>query len=633
MRKLLYILFYLGTFFIITTTRGQDNSVTRIENLRESLEVDAMEIPHLHNKVSTSISGVSLNEFLRGLAIEYKLNLNIDPALDTPISLNFTDIEILDLLVYISKQYSAEILLTGKNILSVMKYTPPHAEVPLVIPKKLKIYFDPISKTITYDLQGDTLGSVVKYITQLSGYNVLTTQKLQNTLVGGYVENMDIKNGLMELARINNLQFSNKDSTTFYFDDVMAKINIDNTKLSTPPVNGLKIVTNKKDSILSVQGNSALIKDVLSAVASRLNINYFIMTELKGSIDIKIENVDFNTFLKYLFNATEYTYRYKNGIYLIGERKQESIRTSDVYKLMYRTTVKILEVIPSELKKGIEIIPIIDLNSIIISGSAPAVNELESFLRQIDKSVPVINIELTILDISKSHDISTGISAGLNNTPTTSTYSSVFPNVNVNLGSNTINSIIGIINGTGLVNLGSLSQNFYLSLQASENNGLVKILSTPRLAALNGTEAQMTIGETRYYAETSSNIIATQSTTTTSATIYKPLQANLSITIKPIVSGDEQITMDVTVDQGSFTSQIATNGPFGQTTRNFKSSIRVKNNDVILLGGLEQKNNNNTGQGFPILANIPVIKWLFSTRSSKKSKSKLAILIHPTIIY
>lgn len=611
---------------------GQDN-ITRIENLRDRLEMNAMDIPHLHSKISTTISGVSLYEFLRGVAIDNKLNMNIDPALDTQISLNFTDVEIMDLLVYLCKQYNAEVLLTGKNILSVVKYYPPRPEVVVAPPRKLKIFYDSSADNITYDLQNDTLGSVVKYITKLTGYNVVTTQKLQNVLVSGYVENMELRNGLMELAHINNLQFSNKDSTTFYFEEMPAKPSTEAKTPGVSPSSGLKIVTNNKDSIISIQGSGVSIKELLSVVANKLHINYFIMSDIKGTIDIKIENVDFNTFVKFLFNGTEYTYRYKNGVYLVGERKQETIRTAEVYKLMYRTTVKIMEAIPSELKKGVELIPLADLNSIILAGSAPAVAELENFLRQIDKSVPVINIEITILDISKTHDITTGISAGIKNTPTTSSYTSIFPNVNVNLGANTVNSIISAINGTGLVNLGNVNQNFYLSLQASEDNGQVKILSTPRLAALNGTEAEMTIGETRYYTETISNIIATQNTTTTNSTIYKPLQANLSIIIKPIVSGDEQITMEVTVNQGSFTNQVAANGPFGQTTRMFKSSIRVKNNDVILLGGLEQKNRNNSGQGFPILANIPVIKWLFSSRSSKNSKSKLAILIHPTVIY
>src|SRR5690606_23475338 len=113
---------------------------------------------------------------------------------------------------------------------------------------------------------------------------------------------------------------------------------------------------------------------------------------------------------------------------------------------------------------------------------------------------------------------------------------------------------------------------------------------------------QMTIGETRYYLEQTTNVITTQSTTTVNARIFKELQANLNITIKPIVSGDEQITLEISVEQATFTEQFTKDGPYGQLTRNFKSSVRVRNNELILLGGLEEKSNNDAGQGFPVLS-------------------------------
>jgi type IV pilus assembly protein PilQ len=628
--RIIVVIFYV---LFQSLSAVAQNRFDRIEELRERLEFESTDIPRLHHKVSVTISAVSLNEFLRGVAIENKLNMSIDPSLDTPVSLNFSDIEILDLLVYVCKQYNAEIILTGKNILTITKFYAPRVESPTILPKEVKISYDSTTKSISYDLRNDTLGNVIRRIAFLTKYNIIAPQKIQNTLVSGYVQNLELGKGLSELAHMNALQFSSRDSAVYNFEELSSKPLQDAQKVPAI-VNGLKVLTNSKDSIISIYANNLPIREVLANVTSRLNVNYFLMAELKGNVDVRLDLIDFNSFLRYLFNGTDYTYRYSNGIYLIGERKQEAIRTSDVYKLMNRTTVKILEAIPGELKKGIELIPLADLNSIIISGSAPAVGEVENFLRQIDKSVPVINIEMTILDVSKSRDISTGISAGIdNNGPVKSSYANVFPEIDMKMGANTVNSILNAINGTGMVNLGNVNSNFYLSLRASEDNGLIKILSTPRLAALNGTEAVMTIGETRYYAETSSNIIATQSTTTTNAIVFKPLHADLTITVKPIVSGDEQITMDVTVDQGTFTTQIANNGPFGQTTRTFKSSIRVKNNDIILLGGLEQKSKSNSGRGLPVLSNIPVLKWLFSSRDNKNAKSKLAILIHPTVIY
>jgi len=53
---------------------------------------------------------------------------------------------------------------------------------------------------------------------------------------------------------------------------------------------------------------------------------------------------------------------------------------------------------------------------------------------------------------------------------------------------------------------------------------------------------------------------------------------------------------------------------------------------MVILGGLEEKIKNDTGTGVPLLARIPVIKWLFSKKKREDTKKKLTVLIKPTII-
>ena len=59
----------------------------------------------------------------------------------------------------------------------------------------------------------------------------------------------------------------------------------------------------------------------------------------------------------------------------------------------------------------------------------------------------------------------------------------------------------------------------------------------------------------------------------------------------------------------------------------------MKDRDIAVLGGLEEQVKSNSGSGVPFLAKIPVIKWLFSKRRRETSKSKLTILIKPTVYY
>ena len=201
-----------------------------------------------------------------------------------------------------------------------------------------------------------------------------------------------------------------------------------------------------------------------------------------------------------------------------------------------------------------------------------------------------------------------------------------------NFNAESVNNIIQGLNGNSFLNLGKVTPNFYLSINALERDGLLKVRSTPKLATLNGTEATLTIGNTQYYAIQSNSFVGTQQPVTVSTTQFESVNADLSVSIKPFVSGDEQITLDISVEQSDFTAQTSDSPP-PSVTRSFTSLLRVKNGEMILLGGLEEKSISNSGSGVPLLSRIPVIKWFFGSRTRRKEKSKLNIFIKPTVLY
>lgn len=298
-----------------------------------------------------------------------------------------------------------------------------------------------------------------------------------------------------------------------------------------------------------------------------------------------------------------------------------------------RTQGDILSIIPNEIRTGLDIKIDTELNSFIVSGPAENIARFESFITYIDKEVPVVLIEVMIIDVNRSATVETGISAGIGDKPTT-TSGTVFPSSDINLGAQTINNIINHFDGFGSLNIGKVVPNFYLSLKALETNGNVNIRSTPRLSTLNGHRAFLSIGETTYYVVTNQNIYGSQNPQTSVIKNYQSIDAELSLSIKPLVSGDGEITMDITVIQSSFNGQkVDPNAPPGINSREFTSIIRVKDQDIIILGGLEEKTKNDSGSGVPLLARIPIIKWLFSSRKRTDSKSKLSVLIKPTVIY
>jgi type IV pilus assembly protein PilQ len=293
----------------------------------------------------------------------------------------------------------------------------------------------------------------------------------------------------------------------------------------------------------------------------------------------------------------------------------------------------ILTIVPDEIKKDLDIKIDKELNSFLVNGPAASIERFESFIKYIDKAVPVILIEVMLLEVNKSATVETGIKAGIGDKPVTTT-GTVFPTADINLGAQTINNIIDGFSGFGSLNIGKVVPNFYLSLKAMETNGNVKIRSSPRLSTLNGHKAYLSIGETTYYVVTNQNYYGSQIPQASEVKNYQPIDAELSVTIMPLVSGNGQITMDIKVIQSSFNGQkVDKDAPPGINSREFTSIIRVKDQDLIVLGGLEESVKNDSGTGVPLLSRIPVIKWLFSSRKREDSKKKLSVLIKPTVIY
>ncbi|MBC7410088.1 MAG: type II and III secretion system protein [Arcicella sp.] len=297
------------------------------------------------------------------------------------------------------------------------------------------------------------------------------------------------------------------------------------------------------------------------------------------------------------------------------------------------SNASILSIVPDEIKKDLDIKIDKELNSFIVNGPASNIEKFESFIQYIDKAVPVVLIEVMLLEVNRNNTIETGIQAGIGDKPVTTT-GTVFPNLDINLGAKTINQIINGFDGFGSLNIGSVVPNFYLSLKAMEANGNLKVRSSPRLSTLNGHKAYLSIGETTYYVVTNQAFYGSQIPQASEIRNYQPIDAELSVTIMPLVSGNGEITMDIKVIQSSFNTQkIDKNAPPGINSREFTSIIRVKDQDLIVLGGLEESVKNDSGTGVPLLARIPIIKWLFSSRRRETSKKKLSVLIKPTVFY
>lgn len=637
-----YLIFSL-LLILFLGTANQLAAQTSKEELEKQLEILAVDNPGLDNTVELSFSGVRLDEFIRSIANANELNISVGDGLDVLITNNFSNATVADVLVFLVERYKLDVKFTG-NIITIEKYNapPPVKEEPKE--KVLNIEYKKGQNLLSLDLEEDKLTEVVKKITDLSTKNIILSPELKTKQVSVYIKDMPFESAIEKFAFANDMS-SSKTEDNYYLlspKTVTAEKGQKNTQGKRPKnqkkpgkrerTEGLYMEMKGLQDI-SITAEDASLDEIIKVLAEELKINYYLYSKIEGDKTLNLQHANFNDILDHLFDETPYTYKKVNGVYLIGDRKAEGLRKTTVYQLQNRSVEKLMEFIPEDLKKEVELKEFIDLNSLLISGSVRQTNELILFLEKIDQVTPVVSIDVIIIDFRKNRSISTGISAGLGDKPSGPTEGSILSDANFSFSAASLNNIISNINAGSTINLGKVTPNFYLSVKALETDGILRVRSTPKLATLNGHEAELSIGNTEYYVNEQVTFQGSLNPNVQNNRTYVAIQADLKVKIKPVVSGNDQITMEIEVEQSDFTERISEEAPPGKVTRKFTSMLRVKNNEIILLGGLEEKSRNDSGSGLPLIARIPVLKWIFGNRTRAKGTNQLNVFIKPTVIY
>lgn len=305
-----------------------------------------------------------------------------------------------------------------------------------------------------------------------------------------------------------------------------------------------------------------------------------------------------------------------------------------VFPMQYRTIDDVVEIIPSHLKTDVEIKLFSDQNSLVLSGSEPDVQRLDDYLRSIDRSVPLISIDVMIVDATDRKSRSTGVSIGKGREASGTSSGTLSPGVDVSIGAGTINRLLGSFNGLGLVNLGQVGPEFYAGLKLLEEDGMLTLRSTPKLSTLNGHKAVLKSGEVKYYKESQVNIIGTQNPLQSESYLWKNVEAGFTLDMTPVVSADSTITIRIGLSQDEFTERDSGDmtAPPGMTKRSFNSIVKVKDGEMILLGGIEKNLLEDRSSGLPWIARVPVLRLFFGNVTRTREVQKLNVFIRPTIV-
>lgn len=189
--------------------------------------------------------------------------------------------------------------------------------------------------------------------------------------------------------------------------------------------------------------------------------------------------------------------------------------------------------------------------------------------------------------------------------------------------------------------------NFDVFLNALQTQGNTKVLSNPKLSVLNGQPAMISVGRNVTYLKeakstvTGTGTAATINFTATPGTILSGVGLGLTaivlnnneiiMNLIPVTSELLEGTETAVVVAGSGATEIKMGLPI-VNVREMSTTVRVKDGEMLVIGGLISDINDETGSFAPVVGDIPLLKYLFGYEEKLKQKRELIILLKPRII-
>ena len=272
---------------------------------------------------------------------------------------------------------------------------------------------------------------------------------------------------------------------------------------------------------------------------------------------------------------------------------------------------------------NISITPDKATNSLVIMGSPTDFQNLVQVIKQLDRRRRQVFVKALIAEVSldKLRDIGTQLGVGGAGSDGTIAAAGVFDPFNFLGASNAQQqAVVAILQG--LAN----NVNFSGVLKLLDQNGAVNVLSTPTILTSDNKEAEIFVGENvPFLSSTSINAtISTQS--------IERKDTGITLRITPQITEGEYIKLDIYQEISAVKNSKGEATDLVTTKRSAKTSVVVKDADSVVIGGLIQTREEDTVNKIPILGDIPLLGYLFKTKSKSRQKTNLLILLTPQIV-
>jgi len=269
--------------------------------------------------------------------------------------------------------------------------------------------------------------------------------------------------------------------------------------------------------------------------------------------------------------------------------------------------------------------PIVDKDSgmVIVTGTSKQLKAVDKFIKNLMHSLTkevLIDVHIYSVELSSSHK--TGID---------------WSQMNINMNANNVPLKGKYLGGSQSV-FNSATFNLSGLINFLAQNGNVNSVSNPKIVTLNNQQAIISVGDTIYYKYASSVVTDQNGNPQTQYTIESKF-VGVVLDITPQIDDNGNIILSIAPRISSFRdlNQIANANavrdmPPDTKDNTMLSVVKLKDNQTLVLGGLITDDKSLQVNGVPVLKEIPILKYLFSSREKVTSKKELVFVITPHII-
>lgn len=344
--------------------------------------------------------------------------------------------------------------------------------------------------------------------------------------------------------------------------------------------------------------------EALRALGYKSNKNLIVNGDLDGTIAMHMEDTDFDTVLRALSRSNDFSYEYlddsKQTVLIAPTDSMSSIETFKLKHIDPETAAKQIAL----LTEADKVMADKENHTLTVSGSSSLLYQVRQELEKVDVASQQVNIQAMVVELSKGNSRNLGLSY-LSNPWSKDTS-------------------IGGYNGF----------KFSVSGQHEETLSNGKVLARPNVTVFDGRKAIILMGD-KVPVFTSSSDSTDSDSSTTMTVEYKDVGVKLEVLPRINEMDKQTITLVIKPSVSTISQWVESgNNKAPQISeRSAETTVRVKNGETILIGGLLKNEEIKSIKQIPFLSKIPILGELFKSRSTEKKDTEVVIAITPKIVY